>query len=192
MADNMSKDKLIILDRDGVINYDSDNYIKSAEEWIPIEGSLEAIAQLNKLGYKVAVATNQSGIARGLYDLNTLESMHNKMQQLLAGFDAKIDYIAFCPHGPNDSCPCRKPKPGMLLEIADYFSIQTEEITFIGDTDSDMKAAENAKMNFVLVRTGKGEKTISNCKTPKHIETYDSLNSFVDKLEPQAFNNTPP
>lgn len=188
MVANMSRDKLIILDRDGVINHDSDNYIKSAEEWIPIEGSLEAISQLNKLGYKVAIATNQSGIARGFYDLNTLEIMHNKMQNLLAMYDGKIDYIAFCPHGPDDGCLCRKPKPGMLLEIADYFSIQAEETTFIGDTASDIKAAENAKMNFALVRTGKGDRTICEGKTSKHIEIYDSLKGFVDKLSNQGLS----
>ena len=174
----MSNDKLIILDRDGVINHDSDHYIKSAEEWIPIDGSLEAIARLNHCGYHVAIATNQSGIARGYYDLTTLEAMHTKMQQLLKELDATVSYIAFCPHGPDDGCTCRKPKAGMLLEIADHFLISPEEITFVGDTLSDMKAAENAGMNFALVKTGKGKKTLEENNLDNAV-IADSLADYV-------------
>lgn len=175
------KNKLIILDRDGVINHDSDHYIKSVEEWIPIDGSLEAIAKLNNLGYEVAIATNQSGIARGFYSLSTLEAMHTKLHQLLKVVGGKISYIACCPHGPDDGCSCRKPKPGMLLEIADHFSIPPEDVIFIGDTLSDMKAAKNAGINFVLVKTGKGKKTLEE---NKGIDTviFESLSDFVDQL----------
>jgi len=176
--------KLIILDRDGVINYDSDDYIKSPEEWIPIPGSLEAIARLNKAGYKVAVATNQSGIARGYYDLDTLEKMHQKMQKLLAEVNGKVDHISFCPHAPDDNCLCRKPKPSMLLEIADSFAVSPEAVTFVGDTATDMQAAKAANMKFVLVKTGKGESTMRNLGEGerKRISVFSSLQFFVEAL----------
>lgn len=176
--------KLIILDRDGVINYDSDDYIKTPEEWIPIPGSLEAIARLNKAGYKVAVATNQSGIARGYYDLDILEKMHQKMQKLLAEVNGKVDHISFCPHAPDDNCLCRKPKPSMLLEIADSFAVSSEAVTFVGDTATDMQAAKAANMKFVLVKTGKGENTISKLGEieRKSVFMYESLKGFVEEL----------
>ncbi|MBU2013357.1 MAG: D-glycero-beta-D-manno-heptose 1,7-bisphosphate 7-phosphatase, partial [Gammaproteobacteria bacterium] len=115
--------KLIVLDRDGVINEDSDEYVKSLEEWIPIPGSLEAIARLCKAGWTVAVATNQSGVARGKFDLSTLGDMHFKMQQLVMEQGGRIDLIVHCPHGPDDGCNCRKPKPGMFRSIAEHFGL---------------------------------------------------------------------
>ncbi|MBE8232921.1 MAG: D-glycero-beta-D-manno-heptose 1,7-bisphosphate 7-phosphatase [Endozoicomonadaceae bacterium] len=175
--------QLIILDRDGVINEDSDDYIKSPEEWIPINGSLKAIAKLNASGYKVAIATNQSGIARGYYTLSTLEAMHQKMQRLLAQYNGKIDYIAFCPHKPDDHCQCRKPKIGMLTEIMDYFSVTPQQTLFIGDTFSDLKAAQHAHAAFVLVRTGKGNKTLKTSNIDKcNIPVYSNLSAYVDHL----------
>ncbi len=175
--------KLIILDRDGVINQDSDAYIKSADEWLPLPGSLDAIAQLNKAGFRVAVATNQSGIARGYYDLDTLHSMHHKMQKMLADLGGNIDYIAYCPHGPDDNCNCRKPKPGMLLSIADKFSTSPKSVVFVGDTFSDMKAAEAAGMTFVLVKTGKGAKTYKkNAAIIEPNKVFDSLYDYVQTL----------
>lgn len=176
--------KLIILDRDGVINYDSDNYIKSPEEWVPIPGSLEAIAKLNRARYKVAIATNQSGIGRGYYDLQMLEKMHQKMDKLLAEINAKVDYIRFCPHTPDDNCFCRKPRPGMLLEIAKNFNQPAEEVIFIGDTASDRQAAKAANMNFVLMKTGKGESTFKslNEAEQKSISVFPSLEFFVEAL----------
>ncbi|HHL19364.1 MAG TPA: D-glycero-beta-D-manno-heptose 1,7-bisphosphate 7-phosphatase [Thiothrix sp.] len=175
--------QLIILDRDGVINEDSDAYIKSPEEWIPIAGSLEAIAKLNATGYKVAIATNQSGIARGYYNLATLEAMHQKMQYLLAQYNGKIDYIAFCPHKPDDHCQCRKPQATMLIEIMQHFNISTQQTLFVGDTLSDMKAAQYARIPFVLVQTGKGNKTlktggINQETTP----VYNNLFAYVAHL----------
>ena len=147
--------KLIILDRDGVINEDSDDYIKSPEEFIPIEGSLGAIAQLNHAGYKVVIASNQSGLARGLFDLDTLNRMHDKLHTLLQHEGGHIDAIFFCPHHPDDDCHCRKPRPGMLQEISQRFRAEPSEITFIGDTIGDIQAAQAANVQFMLVKTGK-------------------------------------
>ncbi len=178
----VTQTKLIILDRDGVINLDSDDYIKSPDEWIPISGSLQAIARLNKAGYKVAIATNQSGIARGYYSLETLSQMHQKMDNLLAEVGGRIDTIAFCPHGPDDGCSCRKPKPGMLLEIAKHYSIQPELVTFVGDTATDNKAAEVANMQFVLVKTGKGKATLASKNYNSGCCVHDSLEVFIDRL----------
>ena len=115
--------KLIILDRDGVINHDSDDYIKSPDEWQPIDGSLEAIARLNHAGYTIAIASNQSGLARGYFDIEVLTAMHKKMDELLAKMGGRIDAIFYCPHGPDDACHCRKPKPGMLLDIGQRFNV---------------------------------------------------------------------
>ena len=153
--------KLIILDRDGVINYDSDNYIRSVEEFIPLPGSLEAIARLNRAGYKIAIATNQSGIARGYYDLDTLKAMHQKLSTELAKIGGQIDYITYCPHGPDDHCNCRKPLAGMLQEIARHFNVQLAGVPVIGDSLRDLQSAQSVGASPILVRTGKGERTIA-------------------------------
>jgi D-glycero-D-manno-heptose 1,7-bisphosphate phosphatase len=175
--------KLIILDRDGVINEDSDNYIKSPAEWIPVTGSLQAISRLNAAGYKVAVATNQSGIARGYYNLPMLERMHQKMHDLLAEQGGAIDYISYCPHGPDDECSCRKPKPGMLLEIMDHFGCSNKETVFVGDTLGDMKAASNANIPFVLVKTGKGIRTLDTGEVDLgKVSVYTNLADYVEWL----------
>ena len=137
---NLSE-KLIILDRDGVINYDSVHYIKSPEEWHPIPGSLEAIARLKKAGFSVAVATNQSGIGRKYYTEETLAAIHQKMQTMLAVQNAQIDLICYCPHLPSDHCECRKPKPGLLQKIAEHFQCDLKGVPFIGDNLSDVQAA---------------------------------------------------
>jgi len=134
--------KFIILDRDGVINYDSDHYIKSPEEWHAIPGSLEAIADLNRAGYHVVVATNQSGIARGHYDLETLDRIHEKLMRELASVGGYIDEIFFCPHHPNDHCECRKPKLGLFLQIQKKYTVHFAETYFIGDSYTDMQVAE--------------------------------------------------
>jgi D-glycero-D-manno-heptose 1,7-bisphosphate phosphatase len=154
-------EKYILLDRDGVINQDSDDYIKSPDEWIPIEGSLEAIALLNKNGFKVAVISNQSGIARGYYSLETLNSMHDKMQRLLAEKGGKIEAIYFCPHSPMDKCNCRKPKTGLLELFSREKNILLKDIFFVGDSLSDMKAAQAVAAAPLLVKTGKGLKTLA-------------------------------
>jgi len=135
------KEKIVILDRDGVINYDSVHYIRSPEEWMPISGSLEAIARLNHAGFRVAVATNQSGIGRGYYTEAILEAIHQKMHQALQSKGGKIDFIAYCPHLPSDQCACRKPQPGLLLQIAQHFQCNIVGVPFVGDNLSDVNAA---------------------------------------------------
>lgn len=174
--------KLIILDRDGVINEDSDNYIKSPEEWIPIPGSLEAIGKLKSLNYTIAIATNQSGIGRGYYDLETLVSMHEKMQDLTRKHGGAIDYIAYCPHAPKDYCQCRKPQPGMIHQIASHFKHDLEDAIFIGDSISDYLAAKAADVNFALVKTGKGSRTLANNSLPEDLIVHENLAKFVAQL----------
>lgn len=176
--------KIVVLDRDGVINHDSDAYIKSAEEWHPLEGSLEAIARLKHSGYTVVVASNQSGLARGYFDIEALSAMHRKMDKMLAKIGASIDAIFYCPHGPDDGCDCRKPKPGMLLEIGQRFNVSLKDVVFIGDSISDIKAANSAHAKAMLVRTGKGlkaEKIIqTECK--ECIPVYDDLAAAVTAI----------
>jgi len=174
--------KLIILDRDGVINEDSDNYIKSAEEWMPIPGSLEAIGQLKSLGYTIAVASNQSGVGRGYYDLSTLLCMHEKMQSLAKQHGGTIDHIVFCPHTPDDHCQCRKPLPGMIYQIAAHFKHDLKDTIFIGDSLGDYHAALAANIDFALVRTGKGNRTLTKHSFPLDIEIYENLYQFVEQL----------
>ena len=151
----------IILDRDGVINYDSDEYIKSPEEWLPIPGSLAAIALLNQFNFRVLVATNQSGIARGYYDVNMLNKIHAKLNHELANNGGIIEEIFFCPHHPDDQCECRKPKPGMLYQIAEKYTVNLAETFFVGDSFVDVQAAQTAGCLPLLVRTGKWQLSIS-------------------------------
>ncbi len=156
----MLKNNYVLIDRDGVINHDSDHFIKSPEEWKPIEGSLEAIALLNKHDYHVVVITNQSGIARGLLDEAMLEKIHAKMYQLTAEKGGKIDAVYFCPHGPGSNCACRKPKPGLLELFAMDKNISLRGIAFIGDALRDVQAAQAAGASPILVKTGKGQQTL--------------------------------
>jgi len=172
--------KFIILDRDGVINEDSDDFVKSPDEFIPIEGSIAAIAKLKQAGYGVVVATNQSGIARGLYDLDTLHRMHEKLQRLLQNEGVHIDGIFFCPHGPDDICHCRKPKPGMYLDIAKRFNIDLSQTIVVGDSFRDLQAAMKVNAQPILVKTGKGERTLkNNAADIINIPVYDSLAHYV-------------
>jgi len=176
--------KLIILDRDGVINHDSDDYIKSPDEWQPIDGSLEAIARLNHAGYTVAIASNQSGLARGYFDIEVLTAMHKKMDELLAKIGGRIDAVFYCPHGPDDACHCRKPKPGMLLDIGQRFNVSLKQVIFVGDSIADINAANNAHAKAVLVRTGKGVKAekILQSENKSSIPVYDDLASAVTAI----------
>lgn len=175
--------KLIILDRDGVINEDSDAYIKSPEEFIPLPGSLEAISRLKKAGYTIAVATNQSGIARGYFDETTLAAMHEKLARLLDQHGGAIDYIAYCPHGPDDHCACRKPQPGLLQEISKHFKTDLHDVPMIGDSLRDIQAAQTVGGNPILVKTGKGERTLETATTElEHVPVYANLANAVDAL----------
>lgn len=174
--------KLVILDRDGVINEDSDDYIKSEDEWIPIPGSLEAIARLNHAGTLVAVASNQSGIGRGLFTPIDLNQMHAKLQRLLARFGGHVDGIFFCPHTPEAHCSCRKPAPGLLRSISLRFGIPLAHTPFIGDTKTDVDAAVAARAQPVLVRTGKGLRTQAAHPELLHLPWYDNLSAAVDDL----------
>lgn len=174
--------KLIILDRDGVINYDSDQFIKSPQEWRPIEGSMEAIAQLNQWGWRVVVATNQSGVGRGLFDMDTLAAIHDKMHRTVAQAGGRIDAIFFCPHAADSKCACRKPKPGMLLEIAERFNVDLEDVPVVGDSLRDLQAAVTAGAQPVLVRTGKGDKTALDPELPPGTPIHDNLAAYVRAL----------
>jgi D-glycero-D-manno-heptose 1,7-bisphosphate phosphatase len=158
----MEQRHYVLMDRDGVINVDSDEFIKSPEEWIPIAGSLEAIALLNKQGYDVVVISNQSGIARGLFDETTLTKIHEKMHRLLAEKGGEIAAIYYCPHGPDSLCNCRKPKPGLLKRFAEERNIDLTTVSFIGDSLRDIQAAQAVGANPILVKTGKGQKTLIN------------------------------
>lgn len=170
---------LYILDRDGVINKESSVYIKSPDEWIPIPGSLEAIALLTKAGNKIVIASNQSGVGRGLLSLQMLEKIHQKMLSAIESFGGKIEKIYFCPHAPDDHCNCRKPKPGMLLQIQQDFQVKASEMMLIGDSLRDYEAAYTVRCPFILVKTGNGEHTI---QTVPHVMAFDDLHAAVKML----------
>jgi len=172
--------KLIILDRDGVINFDSEHYIKCPDEWLPIPGSLAAIAKLKELGYTIAIASNQSGIARGLYTETTLRQIHEKMQIELNKLGAKIDFIVWCPHCPDDECVCRKPKTGMLQQIAEHFDCTLDNVYFVGDSASDVKAALAVKCIPILVKTGNGKSTLAKFDNRFKLQAYANLLDFVE------------
>ena len=174
--------RLVILDRDGVINQDSDDYIKSADEWIPIEGSLEAIARLNQAGILVAVASNQSGLGRGLFTPQDLNRMHAKFQRLLARIGGHVDAIFFCPHTPDAGCECRKPAPGLLRSVSLRFGLPLNSVPFIGDSKSDVEAAQAARARPVLVRTGKGVRTLTDNPGLENLPCYADLGEAVDAL----------
>jgi D-glycero-D-manno-heptose 1,7-bisphosphate phosphatase len=175
--------KLVILDRDGVINEDSDAYIKSPEEWIPIPGSLEAISRLHQAGYRIVVATNQSGVARGLFDMETLHRIHERMGQAAARLGGAVEAVFFCPHGPNDDCSCRKPKPGLLLDIARRLKTELNGVWSVGDSLRDVQASLAAGARPALVRTGKGRRTLeAKGKALEGVPVFDDLAAFVEQL----------
>lgn len=174
--------KLVILDRDGVINEDSDDYIKSPEEWVPIPGSLEAIARLHRAGYRILVATNQSGVARGLYSLDTLAQIHSKMLTAARDRGGEIEAIFFCPHGPDDGCSCRKPAPGLFEEIADRLKADLSGVYAVGDSERDLVAARTVGARPVLVRTGKGLRTLKKLKELADVPVYADLAAFTEAL----------
>ena len=176
--------KLVILDRDGTVNEDSDDYVKSPEEWRPIKGSLEAIARLTQADYRVVVATNQSGIARGLFDTRTLFAIHDTMLRALAQHGGRIDAFFFCPHAPEAGCHCRKPQPGMLLEVARRFNVPLDQAYMVGDTQRDLEAAAAAGARPVLVLTGKGMQARDYGKLPAGTRVFPDLAAFAAHLAP--------
>ena len=174
--------KLIILDRDGVINYDSDQFIKTPDEWRAVPGSIEAIARLNHAGYRVVVATNQSGIGRGLFDMGMLNSIHEKMHKALAHAGGRLDAIFFCPHTADAKCECRKPRSGMLLEIGKRFNAELTGVPCIGDSLRDLQSADAVGAQPMLVLTGKGEKTLRDGNFPKNTVIFPDLAFAVSAL----------
>jgi D-glycero-D-manno-heptose 1,7-bisphosphate phosphatase len=167
--------KLIVLDRDGVINHDSEQYIKSPDEWKPIAGSLEAIARLTQAGFRIVVATNQSGLGRGLFDMAALNAMHDKMHKAVNQLGGRIDAVFFCPHAQDAGCKCRKPQPGMLLEIAKRFNVALDGVPAIGDSLRDLQAASAAGARPILVLTGKGQQTLKAGGLPEGSEIHQDL-----------------
>ena len=176
--------KLVILDRDGTINHDSDQHIKSPAEWMPIKGSVEAIARLTQNGWRVVVATNQSGIGRGLFDMATLNAIHDTMHRAVHLAGGRIDAIFFCPHAGDANCECRKPKPGMLLEIARRMNVELEGVPMVGDSLRDLQAATAAGARPVLVLTGKGRKTRDAGGLPAGTAIYPDLAAFAAQQAP--------
>ncbi|MFA7268011.1 MAG: D-glycero-beta-D-manno-heptose 1,7-bisphosphate 7-phosphatase [Sterolibacterium sp.] len=174
--------KLVILDRDGVINYDSSKFIKSPEEWKPIPGSLAAIAHLNQQGYRVVVATNQSGIGRGLFEMDTLNAIHDKMLKAAAQVGARIDAVFFCPHTNGDRCDCRKPEPGMLHEIAARYHTDLTDVPVIGDSLRDMQVAAAVGAQPILVLSGKGNKTAADPDLPPQTLVFPDLAAAVTHI----------
>lgn len=173
----------LILDRDGVINEDSDAYIKNPDEWLPVPGSLKAIARANRAGYRVIVVTNQSGLARGLFDIDALNAIHRKMHDSLARLGGMIEAVFFCPHTPDAHCSCRKPKPEMLEQIRDRLNISLEKVWVVGDSYRDLEAARAAGAKPVLVRTGKGEKTLSDEDNDlSDVDIFADLAACIDHM----------
>ena len=183
----MTPTKLIILDRDGTINEDRDDYVKSPEEWIPIPGALEAIARLNHAGWHTVVATNQSGLGRGLFDMSTLNAMHVKMNQMLAKQGGRIDAVFFCPHAPADACNCRKPLPGLFEQIGERFGVNLAEVPVVGDSLRDLQAGMAVGCRPHLVRTGKGARLNADeiaelCNAVPGTVVHADLTAFAEHL----------
>lgn len=173
--------KLIILDRDGVINYDSDNYIKTVDEWVALPGALDAIARLSRAGWTVTVATNQSGLARGYYSVPTLESMHQILRDEVQQRGGHLGLISYCPHGPDDGCGCRKPRAGLLEQIAEHYKTELDNVWFVGDSLRDLQAAVAVNAQPVLVYTGKGEQTAEK-PVPDNTLKFADLSAVADHL----------
>ncbi len=174
--------KFIILDRDGVINQDSDQFIKSPDEWIPIPGSLEAIARLNQSGWRVVLASNQSGVDRGLFGMDTLNAINAKMVEALAQLGGRLDAIFFCPHAANSTCDCRKPKPGLFKQIQSRFNVDLEGVPTVGDSLRDLQAGVAMGCVPYLVLTGKGSKTQDDPDLPPDTQVFPNLAAVVDSL----------
>ena len=183
MTGRLAARGLVILDRDGVINRDSREFVKNTDEWRPIPGSIEAIAKLSRAGYTVAVASNQSGLARGLFDRNALRAMHRKLRRLVAAEGGRIDRIVVCPHGPGDGCNCRKPSPGLLLRLARHYGTSLDGVPAVGDSLRDLEAAAAAGATPLLVLTGNGRKAAANLPTSlRSTPVFDNLAAAANEL----------
>ena len=174
--------KLIILDRDGVINEDSDEYIKSPDEWVPIPGSLEAIGKLSQNGFRIIIITNQSGIGRKIFSVEMLHAIHKKMNTHLLQFGGVIDGIFFCPCKPEENCNCRKPKPGLYNDVSNRLQMSLKNVFCVGDKITDIEAAKNAGGSPILVRTRKRKDEVNDRLIPKNVPAYNDLASFVNKI----------
>ena len=175
--------KLIILDRDGTINADSDEFIKTPDEWVPIPGALEAIARLNHGGWRVAVASNQSGLGRGLFDVASLNAIHSKMHKMLAAVGGRIDAIFYCPHGPDESCLCRKPLPGLFEQIGARFGLPLKDVPAVGDSLRDVQAGAAAGCETHLLLTGKSSALLADSVIeglPADTIRHRDLSAFAD------------
>jgi D-glycero-D-manno-heptose 1,7-bisphosphate phosphatase len=175
--------RLVILDRDGVINHDSDEFVKSPSEWLPIDGSIEAIAELSNAGFTVAVATNQSGIGRKLLDMPTLKAIHKKMRQAVTDAGGDLGRIVFCPHHPDDNCDCRKPSPGMFRKLARQYGAPINGVPMVGDSERDIVAAKAVSGRPILVLTGNGQRTAAVlAEKDEAVETYADLQAAAKQL----------
>jgi len=181
------REKIVILDRDGTINEDSDDYIKSKDEWQPIPGSLEAISTLSQTGFKIYIVTNQSGLARGYYSLETLNEIHQKMMRLLAALNGEIHGIFVCPHHPDDHCLCRKPKTALIEQIAQATQKDLSGVLFVGDSSADIEVAHNYGLTPALVLTGKGERTLKKINQPNLLcfnNLHHCIEAFLSSQKP--------
>ncbi len=181
---------MIILDRDGVINYESDAYIKNADEWIPIPGSVEAIARLYKAGHRVVIATNQAGLGRGYYTVDDLEGIHKKLLSELAKMGGHVEKIYYCPHHPDEACTCRKPAPGLLLQIQKDFNVDLSHCLMIGDSLRDLQAAKAVDCPAWLVLTGNGAALLESGEVPENVPVFKDLSEAVDFLVPGLDQST--
>lgn len=175
--------RLVILDRDGVINHDSDEFVKTPAEWLPIDGSIDAVAKLCQAGFTVAVATNQSGIGRNLMDTTALEAIHDKLRSQVRAAGGDVDRIAYCPHHPDDGCDCRKPAPGLYMQLSRAYGLPLDGVPVIGDTMRDLEAARAVNARAILVLTGNGEKTAAELhQRGETVETFADLDAAAAAL----------
>jgi D-glycero-D-manno-heptose 1,7-bisphosphate phosphatase len=174
--------KLLVLDRDGVINEERPDFVKSADEWVPYPSSIAAIGKLTYAGYRIVIASNQSGLGRGKFGIDALNTMHSKMNRLVAQAGGYIDAVFFCPHTPDIQCECRKPKPGMLIDIAERYHLEPKHIQMVGDSLRDLQAVATIGGQPILVLTGNGEKTRQNPELPENTLIFDDLAAVADYL----------
>lgn len=175
--------RLVILDRDGVINHDSDDFVRTLDEWLPIDGSIEAIARLSSAGFTIAVATNQSGIGRKLFDKPTLKAMHDKLRSLVRHAGGDLGRVVYCPHHPDDGCDCRKPAPGLYRQLSRQYGVPLDGVPVVGDSERDLVAARTVNARPILVLTGRGETTAADMQQlGDRIETFADLDSVATQL----------